>query len=124
MANRALAQKEPGLSTLQRSTLQWMAWRESGDAGGGQGGEGMEAAARLERKLSGGMLGHLSSEEASACVLALVQEEAANIPPGNGDRWAFTQRYTIQTLSGDAPIVKRVECRPCCYVCEVARGEA
>ncbi|CAM9914668.1 unnamed protein product, partial [Laminaria digitata] len=94
VANRALAQKEPDLSTLQRSTLQWMAWRESGDAGGGQGGEGMEAAARLERKLSGGMLGHLSSEEASACVLALVQEEAANIPPGNDDRAGRLQAGT------------------------------
>lgn len=109
VANRAKPPKDPDLSILQRSTLQWMAWRESGDAGEGQREEGTEAASRLESRLSGGMLGHLSFEEGSACVLALIQQEAANAPGGKRDRWAFTQRYTICRVSLHVPIAKRVE---------------
>lgn len=108
MANRAKAPKDPGLSILQRSALQWMAWRETGDAGEGQRGEGTETAARLESSLSGGMLGHLSSEEASACVVALIQQEAANAPGGKGDRWAFTQHCTICRISLHVPIANHV----------------
>lgn len=109
VANRAKAPKDPELSILQQSTLQWMAWRESGDAGEGPRGDGTEAAARLESSLSGGMLGHLSSEEGSACVLALIQQEAASAPGGKRDRWAFTQNYTICRVSLHVPIAKRVE---------------
>ena len=121
VANTGKATKDTSLSTLQRSTLQWMAWRESEDTGGGQRREGTEAAARLESSLNGGMLGHLSSEEASACVLALIQQEAANAPGGKNDRWAshnvtqFVESLWMRLLQN------AWRCRWSCYACEVDR---
>lgn len=86
MAN--IAKKEPqdlDLSTLQRSTLQWMLWREGSDEGG-EGGASVAAAASFssddtavaEVNVKGGVLGHLSSEEASECVHALLHGNAAS----------------------------------------------
>ncbi|CAM9968784.1 unnamed protein product [Ectocarpus sp. 12 AP-2014] len=74
------------LSTLQESTLQWMLWRERGEKGG-------RSAAAAEASVSddddddatdikGGLLGHLSSEEASACLHALVR---AGVTFNDGD---------------------------------------
>lgn len=71
------------LSALQRSTLQWMLWREDGEEGGqGQGGRTSRTAAAAlfsddddaaaDVDVRGGVLGHLSAEEASTCVHALV----------------------------------------------------
>ena len=99
MANRAKAPRDASLSTIQQSTLEWMAWRESANSGGGQREEGTGAAGSLESALNGGMLGHLSSEEASACVVALIQQEAANTPAGKSNRWAFTQRGTVYIIA-------------------------
>lgn len=86
-----IGQKEPqglNLSTLQRSTLQWMLWRE-GSEDEEEGGRSVAAAAATaatvsfssddtaEVDMKGGVLGHLSSEEASRCVYALLHENAA-----------------------------------------------
>lgn len=90
MAN--IARKEPqdeesSLSTLQRSTLKWMLWRESSEEGQGEGREGGRSVAAavsfssddtetLGVHLKGGVLGHLSSEEAWKCVRALLHEKS------------------------------------------------
>ncbi|CAM9473398.1 unnamed protein product, partial [Scytosiphon promiscuus] len=95
------------LSTLQRSTLQWMAWRERSEEqeeerGGGALGEGSENLAAATASFSsgdssnagadtdvkGGVLGHLSSEEASVCVHALLKGGVAS----DDDRGATTDR--------------------------------
>ncbi len=78
------------LSTLQRSTLQWMLWREGGEEGG-QGGrtgrtaaatsfsdDDTAAAAAAAVDVKGGVLGHLSAEDASTCVHALVHGQTAS----------------------------------------------
>lgn len=85
MAN--IAKKEPQashLSTLERSTLQWMLWREGSEEGGGGGtGRSVAVAASfssddtVQVNVKGGVLGHLSSEEASKCVHALLHGKAA-----------------------------------------------
>lgn len=95
MANINIVKKErqdSSLSTLQRSTLQWMLWREGSEDGQGAGreGEGRSAAAAaavsfssddssetLGVDIKGGVLGHLSSEEAWGCVHALLLEKSA-----------------------------------------------
>lgn len=84
------------LSTLQRSTLQWMLWRERSDEekegrGGAPGGGSASLAAAIDSFVSdnssnsgagtrvrGGVLGHLSAEEASSCVHALVKGGVAS----------------------------------------------
>lgn len=88
-----IAKKEPkglSLSNLQRSTLQWMFWREgSEEAEGARGAErsGRSAAAATASSdsdnvagvnVKGGVLGHLRPEEASMCVHALVHGGVAS----------------------------------------------
>lgn len=75
------------LSTLQSSTLQWMLWRERGEKGG-RSATAAEASVSDDHDgdeaidIKGGLLGHLSSKEASACLHALVQ---ADVTLSNGD---------------------------------------
>ncbi|CAM9397937.1 unnamed protein product [Ectocarpus sp. 4 AP-2014] len=88
------------LSTLQESTLQWMLWRERGEKGG-------RSAAAAEASVSddddnddaidikGGLLGHLSSEEASACLHALVRAGVTfNDGDGSGRKVGSRARQT------------------------------
>lgn len=90
VVNKAKAPDDASLSALQRSTLQWMAWRENGCAEEGEGEQGGGAAATAAatsiNTLRGGILGHLSSEEASACVLSLVRDQSLSPPGGKADR--------------------------------------
>lgn len=53
-----------------------MVWREIEGRGGGEPREGSARGSELKNMVRGGVLGHLTSEEASACVLALIREEA------------------------------------------------
>lgn len=88
--------EDPILSAVQRSTLEWMLWRETGSSGGGR----IEASAGLSRTsesstvtehglqsgalgdvvVTGGMLGHLPCEEANECLMALIQGETVGTP--------------------------------------------
>ncbi|CAB1113184.1 unnamed protein product [Ectocarpus sp. CCAP 1310/34] len=79
------------LSTLQESTLQWMLWRERGEKGGRSA---VAAGASVSDDddddddaidIKGGLLGHLSSEEASACLHALVRA-GVTFNDGDGSR--------------------------------------
>ncbi|CAM9360906.1 unnamed protein product [Ectocarpus sp. 6 AP-2014] len=86
------------LSTLQ-STLQWMLWRERGEKGG-------RSAAAAEASVSdddgddaidikGGLLGHLPSEAASACLHALVRSGVTfNDGDGSGRKVGSRARRT------------------------------
>lgn len=86
------------LSTLQRSTLQWMIWRESSNEAEGARGEGRSdrpaaaAAASSDSNnaagvnVKGGVLGHLRPEEASMCVHALVHGGVASDGGAAGGR--------------------------------------
>lgn len=85
VANTSRAPTGASLSTVQSSTLQWMAWRENGGADEGER-RGRSGATKLEETVRGGVLGHLSSEEASTCVLALIQQETLNAAEGRVDR--------------------------------------
>lgn len=87
VANITGTSKDNSLTTVQWSTLQWMAWRESGEAGGSEREEGSPEVSRLANVVRGGMLGHLSSPDASTCVLALIQKETANAAEGRVERW-------------------------------------
>eukprot|EP00752_Nemacystus_decipiens_P001361 g1350.t1 len=86
-----VAKKDPqnsGLSALQRSTLQWMLWREGREEGKGEGRDGgtsvaaavsfcSDDAETLDVNVKGGVLGHLSSEEAWRCVHSLLHGQSA-----------------------------------------------
>ncbi|CAM9419889.1 unnamed protein product, partial [Hapterophycus canaliculatus] len=110
VATTATIQAEGGssLTTLQRSTLRWMVWRERGEddegrvEGPGRGSASLAAATAsfsseassnseggADTDVKGGVLGHLSSEEASTCVYALVKGGAAY---DNNTRGATTGR--------------------------------
>ncbi|CAM9709888.1 unnamed protein product, partial [Ectocarpus fasciculatus] len=99
VANLASKAREGStLSTLQRSTLQWMLWREQGEEG-----ERSAAAAEVSASddddddddaidIKGGLLGHLSSEEASACLHALVRAGVCSIDGDGSGRKAGRAR--------------------------------
>lgn len=98
-----IVKKEPrdsSLSTLERSTLQWMLWREGSEEGVGEGGGGVGASGRSTAaaaaspssdnaagvNVKGGVLGHLRPEEASTCVHALVHGGVASDDGAAGGR--------------------------------------
>ncbi|CAM9573746.1 unnamed protein product [Ectocarpus sp. 12 AP-2014] len=74
------------LSTLQESTLQWMLWRERGEKGGRSATAAGASVSDDDDDdaidIKGGLLGHLPSEEASACLHALVR---AGVTFNDGD---------------------------------------
>lgn len=74
------------LSTLQESTLQWMLWRERGEKGGRSAAAAGASVSDDDHDdaidIKGGLLGHLSSEDASACLHALVR---AGVTFNDGD---------------------------------------